>query len=115
MKLYRYEEAAICQFRPRIFESVKPTREEVQASRAGIDARERSSVLVQPVVRCHDPPDHIVYPLDRDTSIVDCHSQIAAEVRVGCLGECDATRHVHVQTGVNCGNTSVSGFPIGHY
>jgi hypothetical protein len=98
-----------------VFESMRPTREEVQASRTRVDSRERGSVLIQAVVRRHDPPDHIVYSLDRDTSVVDRHGQVAAEVRVSSLSESNSTRHVHVETCENRGDTSVSCLPIGHY
>jgi hypothetical protein len=96
-------------------ESVKPTWEEVQASRARIDARERGSVLIQAVVWCHDPPDHIIYPLDRDASVVDRHGQIAAEIRVSGFRESDSTRHIHVETCENRSDASMSRPPVGRY
>jgi len=62
------------------FETAEPTRKEVQTSRTRIDSRIRGPVLAQAVVGSHDPPDHVVYPLDWNTSIVHCSGQIAAEV-----------------------------------
>jgi hypothetical protein len=97
------------------FEPVKPTREEVQASRARIDARERGSILVQAIVWCHNPPDHIIYSFDRDTSVVDRHGQVAAEVRVSGLRESNSTRHVHVETCEDSSDASMSRLPIRHY
>ena len=96
-------------------ERVEHTREEVQASRTRIDSRERRPILVQAVVRCHDPPDHIVYALNGHTAVVDRSGQVATEVGVSGLGESDSAWHVHVETCEDRGDASVCRFPIRHH
>ena len=56
------------------------TLEEVEAVRAGVNTRVRRFILTKTEIGRHDASGHVVDAPNWDASVVDCSSEVSAEV-----------------------------------